>query len=178
MSDPAFVILITKDIATPYKNYCILNIVPKQKDPSKRRLKMSSQQEKIKPKITVKLPYHASTQPKQPSQVSKSVHVIHRELRRILPEMNLEERQTVANQLIEKLEAKGVGKETLQSNLDLTTVHPKRMNPEEITQVAIYAYQFDPEVFESVLTQPNIVQFLSRPILSAIVGIMAAKWLN
>lgn len=139
---------------------------------------MSSQTEKIKPKITIQLPYRASNQPKQPSKVNKSVHLIQRELRQIIPEMNLEERQTIANQLIERLEARGVRQETLQSNLALTTTHPKHMNPDEITQVATYAYQYYPEVFEAVLTQPNIVQFLSSPILSAIVGIMAAKWLN
>jgi hypothetical protein len=139
---------------------------------------MSAQPEKIKPKININLPQYSSRKPKQPAQVSKSVSVIRRELKQIIPDMNLEQRQTIADQLIEKLEARGVKQESLESNLPLTTANPQQMKADEITQVATYAYEHYPEVFEAVLTQPNLVQFLSSPILSAIVGIMAAKWLN
>lgn len=139
---------------------------------------MSAKPEKTKPKININLPQDSSRKSKQPAQVSKSVSVIRRELKQIIPEMNLEQRQTIADQLIEKLGARGVKQESLESNLPLNTANPKQMKADEITQVATYAYEHYPEVFEAVLTQPNMVQFLSSPILSAIVGIMAAKWLN
>ncbi|MDR9403588.1 MAG: hypothetical protein RI580_09120 [Halothece sp. Uz-M2-17] len=170
---------------------------------------MSSQPEKIKPKINIKNASNPSENPRTPaktqqqapqteqtmgsknqfppqpflkpqsqSKMSKSAPLIERELRQILPQLRPEQRQQIAHQLITQLQEKGIEEQRLKQNLSLSTMNPETMNPQQISQVATYAYQHDPEVFEAVLTQPNVVQFLSSPVLSAIVGIMAAKWLN
>ena len=168
---------------------------------------MSSQPEKIKPKININAPsiqapqarapaqkrgkqdssWQGKTQsgskqrfshPHTPSKMSKSAPLIQRELKQILPQINAEQRQDIAHQLLKQLQEKGVQKPTLKQTLALSTLDPAGMNSEEISEVAVYAYQYYPDVFEAVLTQRHVVQFLSSPILSAIVGIMAAKWLN
>jgi maltodextrin utilization protein YvdJ len=110
--------------------------------------------------------------------MSQSAPLIRRELKQILPNLNPEQRQAIADQLIKQLREQGIEQKTLEYKLTINTTDPKAMNVEDISQVATYAYEHYPEVFEAVLTQPNIVQFLSHPVLSAIVGIMAAKWLN
>lgn len=113
-----------------------------------------------------------------PKTMGKSAPVIERELRHILPKISPEQRQSVAQQFLKYLGNKGVEKQILKRKLSLATANAEQMKPEEISKVATYAYQHYPDIFQTVLTQPNIVQFLSNPILSAIVGIMAAKWLN
>jgi ribosomal protein L28 len=139
---------------------------------------MSSQQEKTKPKINVNLQKQTSLNQQYTKTMGKSASVIKRELKRILPKINREQRQDIAQQFLKQLGKKGIEKPFLQQQLSLSTVDPKQMNSEDISEVAIYAYQHYPDLFQSILTQRNLVQFLSNPILSAIVGIMAAKWLN
>jgi len=139
---------------------------------------MSSQSEKIKPKIQKQaqqksFPHQPNCQP-----MSKSAPLIQRELKQILPNLNREQRQAIADQLIKQLTEQGIEEQTLAQTLTLQTTDPNRMNTEDISQLATYTYEHYPEIFEAVLTQPNVVQFLSHPVLSAIVGIMAAKWLN
>jgi len=139
---------------------------------------MSSQSEKIKPKTQKQAQQNSF--PHQPNHqpMSKSAPLIQRELKQIIPNMNREQRQAIADQLIKRLTEQGIEEQTLAQTLTLQTTNPNRMNTEDISQLATYAYEHYPEIFEAVLTQPNIVQFLSHPVLSAIVGIMAAKWLN
>ncbi|AFZ45797.1 hypothetical protein PCC7418_3691 [Halothece sp. PCC 7418] len=170
---------------------------------------MSSQPEKIKPKINInesaikgqpekslakrkketpvtdrqwggtnQFPHQPFPKPQTPSKMSKSAPVIQREIRRILPKLRPEQRREIADELIAKLQEKGIDQQRIKQNLSLTTINPQAMNTEQISQVVTFAYQHDPEAFEAVLTKPKVVQFLSNPILSAIVGIMAAKWLK
>jgi len=139
---------------------------------------MSYQSEKIKPKIYTQ-PQQKSFPPQQKRrQMSKSAPLIQRELRQIIPQMNPKQRQAIAEQLMKNLGEQGIEAQTLAQTLTIRETDPTAMNSEEISQLATYAYEHYPEVFEAVLTQPNVVQFLSQPVLSAIVGIMAAKWLN
>ncbi|PSO48436.1 MAG: hypothetical protein BRC33_09630 [Cyanobacteria bacterium SW_9_44_58] len=141
---------------------------------------MPSKKEIIEPKLTVNFQADSLYATHQPvsKAMGKSTPVIERELRRILPKINPEQRQSVAQQFLKYLGNKGIEKTTLQKKLSLATTDAEQMKLEEITKLATYAYQHYPDIFQTVLTQPNIVQFLSHPILSAIVGIMAAKWLN
>ena len=139
---------------------------------------MSFQSEKIKPKIQKQaqqksFPHQPNCQP-----MSKSAPLIRRELQQIIPNLNREQRQGIADQLIKQLREQGIEEQTLAETVSIQTTDPRRMNAKDISQVATYTYEHYPEIFEAVLTQPNVVQFLSPPVLSAIVGIMAAKWLN
>ncbi len=139
---------------------------------------MSSQSEKIKPK-TQKQAEQNSFPPQQNRQpMSKSAPLIRRELQQIIPNLNREQRQGIADQLIKQLRDQGIEEQTLAETVSIQTTDPRRMNAKDISHVATYTYEHYPEIFEAVLTQPNVVQFLSPPVLSAIVGIMAAKWLN
>jgi len=139
---------------------------------------MSSQSEKIKPKLQKQA--QQKSFPHQPNHqsMSKSAPLIQRELKQIIPNLNREQRQAIADQLIKQLTEQGIEEQTLAKTLTLQTTDPNRMNTEDISQLATYTYEHYPEIFEAVLTQPNVVQFLTHPVLSAIVGIMAAKWLN
>ncbi|NBD33470.1 MAG: hypothetical protein GVY17_11015 [Cyanobacteria bacterium] len=139
---------------------------------------MSYQSEKIKPKIHNQ-PQQKSFPPQQKRrQMSKSASLIQRELRQIIAKMYPKQRQAMAEQFMKNLGEQGIEAQSLARTLTIRETDPAAMNSEEISQVATYTYEHYPEVFEAVLTQPNVVQFLSQPVLSAIVGIMAAKWLN
>ncbi|NBD18799.1 MAG: hypothetical protein GVY04_22505 [Cyanobacteria bacterium] len=139
---------------------------------------MSSQSEKIKPKTQKQAEQNSF--PHQPNHqpMSKSAPLIRRELQQIIPNLNREQRQGIADQLIKQLREQGIEEQTLAETVSIQTTDPRRMNAKDISHVATYTYEHYPEIFEAVLTQPNVVQFLSPPVLSAIVGIMAAKWLN
>lgn len=141
---------------------------------------MSPKKEIIEPKLTANSQSDSSlfTHQQVPKTVEKPAPVIERELRRILPQFSSQQCQIVAQQFLQYLGNKGIDKLTLKKKLSLATANAEQMKPEEISKVATYAYQHYPDIFQTVLTQPNIVQLLSNPILSAIVGIMAAKWLN
>lgn len=141
---------------------------------------MTHKPEKIKPKTRQKsernsaFPFPQNTLQK----MGKSTIVIQKEMKQMLLKINQEQRESIADEFLKQLPEKGITIEEFQANFLLSTVNPKQMNSEEISKLATYIYQHDPDTFQSVLTQPNRVQFLSSPILSAIVGIMASKWLN
>ncbi|PNW54019.1 UNVERIFIED_CONTAM: hypothetical protein BEN50_09470 [Euhalothece sp. KZN 001] len=141
---------------------------------------MTHKPDKIKSKPRQKLdrnspfPFPQNT----PKKMGKSTAVIEKEMKRMLLKIHQEQRESIADEFLKKLPEKGITIEEFQANFLLSTVNPKQMNSEEISKLATYIYQHDPDTFQSVLTQPNRVQFLSSPILSAIVGIMASKWLN
>lgn len=141
---------------------------------------MTSNSEKTKPKLRKNQTSHLSRNPAQtlPRNMGQSSSVIKVEVRQLLNRVSLEQRQKTAQQFLEQLESQGVDQSVLQETLSLSTVNPDQMNSEEISQVAAYTYQHYPDFFQSILTEPNLVQCLSHRILSAIVGIMAAKWLN
>lgn len=141
---------------------------------------MPSKKETITPQSTAnfQLDSSQSTYQQLPSSMATSAPVIERELKQILPQIRSDHRQAVAQQFLKYLANKGIEKHTLKRNLALATTNVEHMLSEDVSKVGTYAYQHHPDVFQTVLTQPSIVQFLSHPILSAIVGIMAAKWLN
>ena len=101
-----------------------------------------------------------------------------KEIRQFLHQISPEKRHHLAEQLLKQLKNQAVEKKKPQLIVSLSTQNPQQMSIEEIAQLATYIYHHDPDTFRNVLTQPDFVQFLSNPILSAIVGIMAAKWLN
>jgi len=111
-------------------------------------------------------------------KMGKSAKTIERELKQVIPKISDEQRLHLAQHLLKQLEKKGVEARSLQQRLSLSTIDPQNMNSEEISRMASYTYQYYPETFQRIFTQPNLVQFLTHPVLSAIVGIMAARWLN
>jgi ABC-type transport system involved in cytochrome bd biosynthesis fused ATPase/permease subunit len=120
-----------------------------------------------------------SFQHQQPNKnMGKPASTIERELKQVIPKISEEQRFSLAQQLLKQLNTREVKTKTLQQTLSLSTTDPQQMSSEEISKVATYAYQYYPDIFQTVLTQPNLVQFLTNPILSAIVGIMAARWLD
>ena len=141
---------------------------------------MKHHSEKIKPKLNKKLDSNPSLNLPQSTskKMAKTAPVIKKEMKQMLLTIHKEQRENIADEFLTQLAEKGMKIEECKSDLSLSTVNPKQMNSEEISKVATYIYQHDPDTFQSVLTQPHRVQFLSPPILSAIVGIMASKWLN
>lgn len=124
---------------------------------------MSFQSEKIKPKPQNQAQQNSFLHQQNRQQMSKSAPLIQRELKQIIPNMNLEQRQAIADHLIKQLCEQGIDEQTLANTLTLQTTDPNRMNTEDISHLATYTYEHYPEIFEAVLTQPNVVQFLSPP---------------
>jgi hypothetical protein len=53
------------------------------------------------------------------------------------------------------------------------------MSPEDVSKLASFAYHSHPDIFQEVLTeQPGIMKFLSNPVVAAVLGVAAAKWLG
>lgn len=136
------------------------------------------QKEKTKPKNNVNFKNYSFLDQQPNNKMGKSAKTIERELKQVIPKISDEQRLHLAQQLLKQLGNKGVEARSLQQTLSLSTIDPQNMNSEEISKMANYTYQNYPETFQRIFTQPNLVQFLTHPILSAIVGIMAARWLN
>lgn len=65
------------------------------------------------------------------------------------------------------------------AQLQLLTRNPPEMTPEDISTIVAYTYSSDPNLFQEILAQqPRLIHLLSNHFVSAILGIMAAKWLN
>lgn len=112
------------------------------------------------------------------SQQLQNTPQLESELKRIFPQLSSQQRQQTAQQFLQELSMQGVDPQQLKEQLALATDNPETITAEELTHIAIYTYQFYPNIFQTVLTQPHLMDFLSNPIFSAIVNIMAAKWLN
>jgi len=135
--------------------------------------------QKIKPKLNDNASPSLWILSHQPvSQQFQNIPSLKSELKRIFPQLSLQQRQQTAQQFLQELRLQGIAPQQLQEQLALATDNAETMTAEELTEVALYSYQFYPNIFQTVLTQPHLMDCLNNPIFSAIVGIMAAKWLH
>jgi hypothetical protein len=53
------------------------------------------------------------------------------------------------------------------------------MTPDDVAQLAGFTYHSHPDIFHEVLAdQPALVKFLSNPMVGAVVGAIASKWIG
>lgn len=116
----------------------------------------------------------ASTQQQQipPSQMEP-------ELQKAIAQIKPNERDDVARAFFKEFKSRGLDEKRLEQQLSLSTHHASRMNADDVTKLAAFAYHNHPDVFRDVMAeQPAIMKFLSNPVVAGIIGIAAAKWLG
>lgn len=101
------------------------------------------------------------------------------ELREAIAQIKPNERDDVAREFLKRLHERGFSDRQLEQQLSLSTHHPNRMSADDVTKLASFTYHNHSDIFRDVLAEkPAIMKFLSNPLVAAIVGIMAAKWLS
>lgn len=101
------------------------------------------------------------------------------ELQRAIAQIKPNERDDVARAFFKRFKERGLDDRHLEHQLGLSTRAPNRMGADDVSKLASFAYHNHPDIFQEVLAeQPGIMKFLSNPLVVAIVGIAAAKWLG
>lgn len=101
------------------------------------------------------------------------------ELQRAIAQIKPNERDDVAREFFKHLSKRGLNDRQLEQQLGLSTHHPNRMTTEDVTKLASFTYHSHPDIFREVLAdQPSLMKFLGNPVVAAILGIVAAKWLS
>ncbi|MER3494539.1 MAG: hypothetical protein C4323_21145 [Mastigocladus sp. ERB_26_2] len=101
------------------------------------------------------------------------------ELQKAIANIRPNERDDVARAFFKHFKQRGLDERHLEQQLGLSTHNPNRMSADDVSRLASFAYHNHPDIFREVLAeQPAIIKFLSNPVVGAIVGLAAAKWLG
>lgn len=101
------------------------------------------------------------------------------ELQRAIAQIKPNERDDVARAFFKHLSHRGMSDRQLEQQLALSTHNPNRMNADDVSKLASFVYHNHPDVFQEVMAeQPALIKFLSNPLVAAVLGIAAAKWLG
>jgi hypothetical protein len=93
--------------------------------------------------------------------------------------MQPHERSEIAQDLMDELQRHGLAPSWLQRMLGLGTADPRQASPDDVAKLAEYSRQNHPEVFQRVVAdKPFFVRWLSKPLVAALVGVIAGKLLN
>lgn len=98
---------------------------------------------------------------------------------RAAEKMQPNERAEIAHDLLQGLEKRGLAPSWLQRLLGLSTPDPDQANPDDVARLTEYARQNHPEVFRRVVAdKPFFIRWLDRPLVAALVGVIAGKLIN
>lgn len=101
------------------------------------------------------------------------------ELQKAIAQIKPNERDDVAKAFFKHLSKRGLNDRDLEKQLGLSTHHASRMNADDVAKLASFAYHNHPDIFQEVMAeQPGMIKFLSNPVVAAVLGIAAAKWLG
>jgi hypothetical protein len=101
------------------------------------------------------------------------------ELQKAISQIKPNERDDVARAFFKHLKERGLNDRHLEQQLGLSTHNPGRMTADDVSKLASFAYHNHPDIFREVLAeQPGILKFISNPVVGAIIGVAAAKWLG
>ncbi len=101
------------------------------------------------------------------------------ELQKAIAQIKPNERDDVAREFLKGLKERGVSDRDVEKQLSLSTHHASRMNADDVSKLAAYTYHNHPDIFQHVVAeQPAMVKFLSHPLVGAIMGAIASKWLG
>jgi len=93
--------------------------------------------------------------------------------------MSPSERSEIAQDLMEELHQRGLAPTWLQKMLGLGSTEPRQASPDDVAKLAEYSRQNHPEVFRRVMAdKPFLVRWLNKPLVAALVGVIAGKLLN
>jgi len=89
------------------------------------------------------------------------------------------ERSETAQALLGELQQRGLAPSWLQKMLGLGSTDPNQASPDDIAKLAEYSRQNHPEVFQRVMAdKPFLVRWMSKPLVAALVGVIAGKLMN
>ncbi|MBC7969501.1 MAG: hypothetical protein H7Z11_05090 [Verrucomicrobia bacterium] len=101
------------------------------------------------------------------------------ELQKAIAQIKPNERKDVAQEFFNHLKKRGLSDRDLEKQLALSSHHANHMTADDVTKLAGFAYHNHPDVFHEVLAdQPALVKFLSNPVVGAVFGAIAAKWMG
>ncbi len=101
------------------------------------------------------------------------------ELQKAISQIEPNQRDDVAREFFKEFKKRGLNDRQLEQQLSLSTHHPSKMNADDVAKLASFAYHNHPDIFQEVLAnKPDLMKFLGNPLVAAIVGVVAAKWLN
>lgn len=101
------------------------------------------------------------------------------ELQKAIAQIKPNERNDVAHDFFKRLKERGLSDRDLEKQLSLSTHQPNHMTADDLSKLAAFVYHNHPDIFQDVLAdKPGIIKFLSNPLVAAVVGITAAKWLS
>ncbi len=101
------------------------------------------------------------------------------ELQKAIAQIKPNERDDVAREFFSHLQKRGLRDRELEQQLGLSSHNPNRMTADDVSKLAGFAYHTHPDIFHEVLAdQPALVKFLSNPLIGAVLGTVAAKWLG
>ena len=101
------------------------------------------------------------------------------ELQKAIAQIKPNERDDVARAFFKHLSKRGLHDRDLEKQLSLSTHNPNHMTADDVSKLAAFTYHNHPDIFQEVLAeQPGIMKFLSNPVVAAVLGIAAAKWLG
>jgi hypothetical protein len=98
---------------------------------------------------------------------------------RAAEKMQPNERAEIMQDFLEGLKERGLSTSWLKRLLGLGSTDPHRAAPEDIARVSEYSRQNHPELFRRVVAdKPFFIRWLDKPLVAALVGIIAGKLLN
>lgn len=101
------------------------------------------------------------------------------ELQKAIAQIKPNERDDVAKAFFKHLKQRGLNESNLEQQLGLSSHNANRMSADDVSKLAAFTYHNHPDIFQEVLAeQPGIMKFLSNPVVAAVLGIAAAKWLG
>jgi len=101
------------------------------------------------------------------------------QLLRAAQKMHPNERAEIAEDLMGELQQRGLAPSWLQRMLGLGSDDPRRASPDDVAKLAEYSRQNHPEVFQRVVAdKPFLVRWLDKPLVAALVGVIAGKLIN
>lgn len=101
------------------------------------------------------------------------------ELQKAISEIEPKERDDIAREFFKELKERSLDERDLERQLGLSTHHASRMNADDVSKLASFVYHNHPDIFQKVMAdRPGLLKFLSNPLVGAILGVVAAKWLK
>lgn len=101
------------------------------------------------------------------------------ELQRAIAQIKPNERDDVARSFFKHLKQRGLDEKHLQQQLGLSSHNSNHMTVDDLSKLASFSYHNHPDIFKEVLAeQPAILKFVSNPVVGAILGAVAAKWIG
>lgn len=93
--------------------------------------------------------------------------------------MQPQERAEIMKDMMDNLEQRGLAPKWLQQLLGLGSTDARHASPDDVANLSEYTRQNHPEVFQRVVAnKPFFVRWLDKPLVAALVGVLAGKLLN